>query len=176
MNVEVRNTKTAAEQALACAYAAVRDTLPGKGAVAALREDAFKRFDAKGLPHRRVEEWKYTDLRALMREAKPLAGPAGAKPKGGIAPILTGVEADCVAIVNGRYEPAWSDIGASDPSITIVELFKFLAENPDSGRGQGPGSTAPAYGLNPAFGGGGGALRVRRSGAPAKPIHIAHVF
>ena len=48
MNVEVRNTKTAAEQALSAAFTAARDTLPGKGAVAALREDAFKRFDAKG--------------------------------------------------------------------------------------------------------------------------------
>ena len=94
MNVEVRATKTSAEQALATAFAAARGTLPGEGAIAALRDDAFKRFDAKGLPHRRVEEWKYTDLRALMREAKPLAGPAGAKPKGDIAPILTGVEAD----------------------------------------------------------------------------------
>src|SRR5471032_2794821 len=176
MNVEVRNTKTAAEQALASAYAAARDTLPGKGAVAALREDAFKRFDAKGLPHRRVEEWKYTDLRALMREAKPLAGPAGAKPKGGIAPILTGVDADCIAVVNGRYEPAWSDVNGSDPGIAIVELFKFLAENPDYRMGQVPGSNDPAYWLNTAFMGGGVALRVKRGAAPAKPIHIAHVF
>ena len=176
MNVEVRTTKTATEQALSAAFTAARATLPGKGAVAALREDAFKRFDAKGLPHRRVEEWKYTDLRALMREAKPLAGPAGAKPKGGIAPILTGVEADCVAIVNGRYEPAWSNIGASDPSITIVELFKFLAENPDYRMGQMPGSNDPAYWLNTAFMGGGVALRVKRGAASAKPIHIAHVF
>ena len=38
-----------------------------------LRESAFKRFEIAGLPHRRVEEWKYTDLRALMRDAKPLA-------------------------------------------------------------------------------------------------------
>ena len=57
-------------------------TLPGgKGAVAVLREDAFKRFDARGLPHRRVEEWKYTDLRALMREAAPLAAPPDAAAK-----------------------------------------------------------------------------------------------
>ena len=176
MNVEVRNTKTAAEQALAAAFTAARATLPGKGAVAALREDAFKRFDAKGLPHRRVEQWKYTDLRALMREAKPLAGPAGAKPAGGIAPILTGVEADCVAIVNGRYEPAWSDVNGSNPGITIVELFKFLAENPDYRMGQVPGSNDPAYWLNTAFMGGGVALRVKRGAVPAKPIHIAHVF
>src|SRR5213079_3088544 len=38
-----------------------------------LRATAFERFAAAGLPSRRIEEWKYTDLRALMREAKPLA-------------------------------------------------------------------------------------------------------
>jgi len=78
MNVEVRAMKTSAEQALAAAYAAARGTLPGKGAVAKLREAAFARFDVAGLPHRRVEEWKYTDLRALMRDAYPLAAPPDA--------------------------------------------------------------------------------------------------
>ncbi len=29
----------------------------------------------KGLPHRRVEEWKFTDLRAMMREGLPARGP-----------------------------------------------------------------------------------------------------
>ena len=176
MNVEVRNTKTAAEQALSAAFAAARDTLPGKGAVAALREDAFRRFDAKGLPHRRVEEWKYTDLRALMREAKPLAGPAGVKPKGGIEPVLTGVDASHIAIVNGRYEPAWSDFKDNDPGVSIVELFKFLAEEPGYRLGETPGSGDPAHWLNTAFMSGGVALRVKRGAAPAKPIHIAHVF
>ncbi|HJX20376.1 MAG TPA: hypothetical protein VJ454_05250, partial [Steroidobacteraceae bacterium] len=80
MNAEVRpikeagTIKTRAETALAANFAAVRRALPGAGAVAALREVAFKRFENEGLPHRRVEEWKYTDLRALMRDAKPLAG------------------------------------------------------------------------------------------------------
>ena len=73
MNADVRTIKTPAEQALARCLCGGARQLPGKGAVAALREDAFKRFDAQGLPHRRVEEWKYTDLRALMRDAKPLA-------------------------------------------------------------------------------------------------------
>jgi Fe-S cluster assembly protein SufD len=176
MNAEVRAMKTAAEQALSAAFAVARDTLPGKGAVAALREDAFKRFDAKGLPHRRVEEWKYTDLRALMREAKPLAGPAGAKPKGGIEPVLTGVDANHIAIVNGRYEPAWSDFKDNDPGVSIVELFKFLAEEPSYRLGETPGSGDPAHWLNTAFMSGGVALRVKRGAAPAKPIHIAHVF
>ncbi len=176
MNVDPRAMKTPAEQALSAAYAEARGKLPGKGAVAALRDDAFKRFDAKGLPHRRVEEWKYTDLRALMREAKPLAGPADAKPKGDIAPILTGVDTDCIAIINGRYEPAWSDVKASDPGVTVAELFKFFADNPEYRLGQVPGGDDPAQWLNTAFMSGGVALRIKRGTAAAKPIHIAHVF
>ena len=128
MNAEIRGIKTAAEQGLATAFAGARDTLPGKGAVAALRDDAFKRFDAAGLPHRRVEEWKYTDLRALMREAKPLAGPADIRKPADIAAILSGVDATLVTIVNGRLAPEWTDKNASDPGITLLELFAFLAE------------------------------------------------
>ena len=73
MNVEVRAIKTDAEKALAAAYEAARGKLPGKGTLRALRTEAFQRFEKQGLPHRRVEEWKYTDLRALMREVLPLA-------------------------------------------------------------------------------------------------------
>ena len=82
MNAEVRNIKTNAELALAQAYSAAKAKLPGDRKVVALREAAFRRFDALGLPHRRVEEWKYTDLRALMREAKPIAGAARRRRQG----------------------------------------------------------------------------------------------
>src|SRR2546423_6405750 len=78
MKPETRPIKTAAETALADNFRRVRGTLPGSEAVAALREAAFRRFEAEGLPSRRLEDWKYTDLRALMREAKPLAGVPGA--------------------------------------------------------------------------------------------------
>jgi len=173
---DVMPIKTPAEQALSAAFAAARATLPGKDVVDALRQAAFERFDAAGLPHRRVEEWKYTDLRALMREARPLAGPAGAKPARGIANVLSGVEADLVAIVNGRYEPSWSGAKPSDPDVTLTELFQFVADNPDYKLGQVPGGNDPAYWLNTAFMSGGVALRVKRGAAVAKPIHIAHVF
>ena len=77
VNAEVAPIKTAAETALAQNFAQARGRLPGDDAVAAQREAAFDVFAKEGLPHRRVEEWKYTDLRALMRDAKPLAGPPG---------------------------------------------------------------------------------------------------
>ena len=68
MNAEVTPIKTAAETALADAFTRRKALLPGSREVAGLREAAFRRFERAGLPHRRVEEWKYTDLRALMRD------------------------------------------------------------------------------------------------------------
>lgn len=44
----------------------------GGEAVAAARRAAFDVLKQNGLPTRRVEEWKYTDLRALMRAMPPL--------------------------------------------------------------------------------------------------------
>ena len=73
MNAEVRPIRTPAEQALIGAIEAARGKLPGNGYAKELRDAAEKSFAEGGLPHRRVEEWKYTDLRALMRDAAPLA-------------------------------------------------------------------------------------------------------
>ena len=92
MNAEIRAVKTGAEQALADAYAAAKAKLPGDGKVVALRDAAFRRFEAEGLPNRRIEEWKYTDLRALMREARPIAAAPddAAKARAGEAGRLVG--------------------------------------------------------------------------------------
>ena len=68
MNAEIATIKTAAETALAQAFSQARERLPGDDAVAAQRDAAFDLFAKEGLPHRRIEEWKYTDLRTLMRE------------------------------------------------------------------------------------------------------------
>src|ERR1700745_4051699 len=112
MSAEVRPIKTAAEQALAEAFAARKPAL-ARDPLAAQREAAFGRFAAEGLPHRRVEDWKYTDLRALMREAKPLAGPpdaagiARAKNAGG---LLRGVEARRIVLVDGGVAAGLSDL------------------------------------------------------------------
>ena len=95
MTAEIKPIKTAAELGLAEAFAALRPRLAGNP-VAARREEAFRRFEAAGLPHRRVEEWKYTDLRALMRDAKPLAAPPDAAAKArarSAGAVLGGIDA-----------------------------------------------------------------------------------
>src|SRR5262249_34679984 len=71
MNVALVKPNT--ERALDDLFAVARDRLPGTGPVAEVRQTAFDDFANRGLPHRRLEEWKYTDLRALLREVAPLA-------------------------------------------------------------------------------------------------------
>ncbi len=67
---------TPAEQRFLDLYAGVAERLPGARHrdVREWRKAALDRFVAQGLPHRRIEEWKYTDLRVLMPEVHPLAG------------------------------------------------------------------------------------------------------
>ena len=71
MNVAVAKSETG--HALGEAFASLRDRLPGTGRVPDARQRAFDSYARRGLPHRRVEEWKYTDLRVLMRAVLPLA-------------------------------------------------------------------------------------------------------
>ena len=108
MNAELLSMKTGAELALAEAYAAAKAKLPGDGKVAALREAAFKRFDAAGLPSWRMEQWHYTDLRALLRDVRPLAGvpDAAAKARAKDAGRLVGdIDVQRIVFVDGVFAP-----------------------------------------------------------------------
>jgi len=178
MNAEVLPIKTAAETALAEEFAAARGHMPGGRAVAAQREEAFRRFQATGLPSRRVEEWKYTDLRALMRDAKPLATPptARALQPQAVGDALPDIAAHSVAIVNGVFAPAWSDVAAGDPAVTITELFAWIADNLAAYQDLVAQESNLATALNTAFVTGGVVVRVRKDACVAKPIHLAYRF
>jgi Fe-S cluster assembly protein SufD len=181
MNAEVRPIKTAAETALAASFAAARRALPGTGAVAALREDAFKRFETDGLPHRRIEEWKYTDLRALMRDAKPLAAPPGAAAKayaktaGG---TLASIEARRIVFVDGAFVPELSDLARLEAGLTISSMGEALAAG-DSRLLAHIGQVVPtddiAVALNTAFMGDGAVVHVAPGTALARPVHLVFV-
>src|ERR1700760_66995 len=127
---DVTPIKTPAEQALSAAFTNARETLPGKGPVAALREDAFRAFETRGLPHRRVEEWKYTDLRTLMRELNPVAAPADASAKQrakDAGQILAGVEQRRLVFVDGAFVPELSDL-SPETGLTIGSLGVGMAK------------------------------------------------
>jgi Fe-S cluster assembly protein SufD len=181
MSADVRPIRTAAEQALAEAFAARASARAGDP-LASRREAAFRRFAAEGLPHQRVEDWKYTDLRALMREAKPLAAPpdapaiARAKTAGA---ALAGVKARRIVLVDGAFVPELSDLAALESGLTIASMAQALAGGDKDVVGL-VGTVAPtddvAAALNTAFMGDGVVLRVADGVALARPVHLVFVY
>ena len=179
MNAEVRKIKTDAEAALAQTYASAKARLPGAGAIGVLREAAFHEFEADGLPHRRVEEWKYTDLRALMRDAKPLAGKpdAAAIEQAKSAGSLVGdIEARRIVFVDGAFVAELSDLEKLSPGLTIRPMAQALASGDPLlalhlGKvisGQGDGVIA----LNTALMGDGALIHIAKGATVERPIHL----
>ena len=181
MNAEVTPIKTAAETALAQEFAQAHGRLPGGKTIAAQRAAAFDVFAKQGLPHRRVEEWKYTDLRALMRDAKPLAAPpdATAKAAAKAAGALVGdVETRRLVFVDGAFVPELSDAANLEPGLSISSLADALAGN-DPALLTHLGKLAPAsdvaVALNTALMGDGAVIRVAAGAMTRRPIHLLFV-
>jgi Fe-S cluster assembly protein SufD len=178
MNVEIRPIKTAAESALAESFAAAKGALPGGRAVAALREEAFGRFERLGLPSRRVEDWKYTDLRAALRDALPLAAApdAAAKARAARAGVLLAeLEARRIVFVDGAFVAELSDLANLEPGLTIVAMAAALAAGEPlvtTHLGKVAPSQDIAVALNTAFMGDGAVIRVAAGAALARPIHL----
>ncbi len=121
--------KTPAETALDEAFGGLRASLPGDGKVRGLRDDAIAKFRKSGLPHRRVEEFKYTDLRTLMRDANPVAtGPMGSPTAAGKAEdFLAGIDHIRLVVIDGVYSPALSNVASLPAGLHLTSLAQVLA-------------------------------------------------
>lgn len=130
---------TDAERALADLFETRRAEIAAAPQGAA-RTDAFARFAAAGLPHRRVEAYKYTDLRARLRDLPPPAEPADLAAVAAVLeanpPIVAG--AARIVIANGRYVPEHSSAPAGvtvrsilDPAANLAGVGKLVAESDD---------------------------------------------
>jgi Fe-S cluster assembly protein SufD len=181
VNAEVAVIKTAAETALAQTFAQVRDRLPGDEAVAARRNAAFDVFAKQGLPHRRIEEWKYTDLRALMRDAKPLASPPDAAAKArarGAGRLLSDLDARRLVFVDGTFVPELSDLHDLEAGLAVGSLAQALTDG-DPVVAARLGKVAPAndaaVALNTALMGDGAVIRIASGATIERPLHLLFV-
>ncbi len=170
--------KTKAEQALTESFESVADELPGGAAVRQARRNAIGTFSSLGLPHRRVEEWKYTDLRNLMKEALP---PAPAPSKVTIAELIVAlgplahVDAYRITFVNGLCRPDLSDLDGAE-GLEVKPLAGALSAAPDKvGAGLAAATNAASdatVALNTAFMTDGAVVRIAKGAKPAKPLLI----
>lgn len=176
MNAEVKMMRTAAETQYSDALAA----LPGAEPVRALREKALRLFAEKGLPHRRVEEWKYTDLRVLLREMAPLAGKpdAAALIEAKKIDLLGNIGAREITFVNGAFVAELSNLKGLEKGLTISTLGDALkgdATLPQLLAGLNPGKYDAVFALNTAALNEGVVIDVAPGAQITKPIHVRHI-
>jgi Fe-S cluster assembly protein SufD len=165
---------------LADQFAGVLPRLPGGKAIAAARTRALDAFAREGLPHRRIEDWKYTDLRALMREVLP---PAVAPDKAALDRAAKALKLHTfegvrrLVLVDGTFQPALSDLAALEGGLQVRSLATVLADDrtvhdllasDDAGAG-------PMFALNSALMADGVVIDIARDSSPARPLHIVHI-
>jgi Fe-S cluster assembly protein SufD len=171
MNVALAKTETG--RVVESIFATVRDRLPGTGKVAEARRQAFDAYERAGLPNRRVEEWKYTDLRVLMREVKPLAAKPDAaalkRAKASLKSIVVKGAAKLV-LVDGIFAPELSD---KVPAGVSVRSLREALEAGDDLLQSGVSDAMVA--LNAALAGDGVVVGVAGGTTLAKPLQIIHV-
>ena len=174
MNLALAKT----ESAVSNIFIDARDRLPGTGAVADIRRQAFDAFERAGLPYRRIEDWKYTDLRTLMREVAPLAAApdANALARARAALVLAGLEgASKLVLVDGIFAPELSDVDGLERGVSARALREAL-ESDGAGANLLATKTADSViSLNAAMTTDGVLVDVPDGAALTRPIQIVHV-
>jgi Fe-S cluster assembly protein SufD len=135
MNVVLAKSDTG--RALSDAFAVARDRLPGDGKVAEARQRAFEAYQHMGLPHRWIEEWKYTDLRVLMREVLPLADAPDQAAVRRADAALTGHAmsgATRLVLVDGVYAPELSDVAGLNAGVRVQLVRDVLQDSSNEAR------------------------------------------
>lgn len=187
MELPVKQFQTRAEQAYLDLFRAAEQALPGAGNpwAADLRAMAIEAYAALGLPHRRVEAWKYTDLRSRLTEAHPLARSTG-RPLGD-AELREALGADLaelasyrLVILEGGLRADLSDIaGLKAAGVEVASLTEALQKPPrwlKSALGKvNPQDRDPVVALNLALMSGGAALRLGNGVTLEKPVHLIHL-
>jgi Fe-S cluster assembly protein SufD len=178
MNVVLAKTETG--RALSDLFAIARDRLPGADKVAELRRQAFEAYERVGLPHRRMEDWKYTDLRVLMREVLPLAAaPNASALKRATAALklhsIAGVRR--LVLVDGVYAPKLSDTPDLEKGLSIRALRDVLETGDAALQAQlfAPENSDSMVALNTAMMTDGLVIEVADGAVLTRPLHIVHI-
>jgi Fe-S cluster assembly protein SufD len=180
MNVALVRSEAMTE-ALRDIFASARGRLPGAGEVAEKRQQAFDAYASIGLPHRRIEDWKYTDLRVLMREVLPLAARPDAAALARAKAALAGHEmagAVRLVLVDGIYSPELSDVAGLDAGVRVQTVREVLENGGNEARADLLNtniSDNAMISLNAAMMTDGVLVTVAEQAAVSKPIQIVHV-
>ena len=144
------------------------------------RQQAFEAYERAGLPHRRIEDWKYTDLRVLMREVLPLAAAPDQAALTRAAAALKLHAIDGVrklVLVDGVFAPKLSDLADLEKGLAIRTLREVLEAGDAALQAQlfAPDNSNPMVALNSAMMTDGVVIEVADGAVLTQPLHVVHI-
>jgi Fe-S cluster assembly protein SufD len=173
------------------AYRAASDSRGERDGLATLREQAIGSFAEQGLPHRKLEDWRYTSLAGILRQEWSTAEartPTEAEieaVRAHLASItLPEIEAARVVFLDGSFCNELSTLPLDDDAVSIHSLATASSIGDDragaellgEAYGQLADSKLDAFtALNTAFAHDGAVIEISAEGTARNPIHILFV-
>jgi Fe-S cluster assembly protein SufD len=184
MDLPVQQFRTKAEQTYLDLFEAAEKALPGArdGFVAKLRAKAIETYGRLGLPHRRIEAWKYTDLRARLTDVNPLVKADGVvigdvELAGALGRDMASLPAYRLVVVEGDLRADLSDVARlKAKGVEVMALGQALEKPPSWLKAAlaqvNPRDDDPVLALNTALMTGGAAIRLGADVTLDQPIHL----
>jgi Fe-S cluster assembly protein SufD len=141
--------------------------------IGALRAAALDVFASQGLPHTKLEEWRYTNVTPLARLEAGLAPAVATPSRERVEPLLLLPDARRAVVVDGRFAPELSNAGDAAQSIAALRRWRpdHLAD-----LGRLPDLKAhPFAALNTALLDDGLALQLRAREGDARPLYLLFI-
>ena len=117
-------------------FSALRGRLPGNTVpwLQRIRESAVDQFLHLGFPTPRHEDWKYTNIRPIERQAFQLASEfcLGLVEEDLGEALLSNLSAHRLVFVNGRYTPQLSRPGKLPEGVKLRSIAREMTESPET--------------------------------------------
>lgn len=145
-----------------------------------LQDTARAEFEALGLPNRRVEEWKYTDLKSVMKEAfqPAIKGDVSeAQINDLLGKELASLETHRLVFVDGQLDAGLSDLSIAE-GVEVHSLRDALTNDVSWLQSLGTlqqGTRDAVQALNLVMMQGGAALKIDERKKVGRPIHLIFV-
>lgn len=177
--------KTEAELGYANQFDATHENLPGDDWVREQRQGAIRRFVELGLPHRRIEAWKYTDLRMMLKEALTPAGNdlepiSDSELYQALGADLHGFSAHHLVFVDGVYDEDNSFIISDEAGLVHMTPLREVFDQPPEWfkpkfNTVNPNEDDPTQALNTAFMRDGAVLEIVKGAKLKRPVHLIYI-
>ncbi len=162
-------------------FEATKKTLPGNSFVQSIRQKAIEKFAELGIPVRKNEEYKYSNVQKLFQETINLRVVEGPYKIASVEKyLIPNLDAHIVVLVNGFFSEELSSLKNLDKKVVVSSLQKAFEKQPElieKHFSTCADINSDAFiALNTAYAAGGVFINVPDNAIVEKPIHIINII